>query len=338
MSARPIAPWAAGAWKKHLAEVVTEVDELLSLLDLGDEPRFTTPAAVRRFPLRVPRGYVARMRCGDPNDPLLRQVLPAEVEDERPPGFSNDPLGELSAPPEDGVLHKYSGRALVVATGACAVHCRYCFRRHFPYDEYGALSRGVTLACERIARDPEITELILSGGDPLMLSEARLAEVSRGLVSATGLRRIRIHTRMPVVLPQRVDGPLVAWIQSLKLPLIVVIHANHPREIDDDVRRALAALGESGATLFNQSVLLAGVNDSVDALVDLSETLFDAGVLPYYLHMLDPVAGAAHFNVPEEKARDLHRQVTARLPGYLVPRLVREVPGAPAKVGVDLWR
>jgi EF-P beta-lysylation protein EpmB len=277
------------------------------------------------------------MRRGDPDDPLLRQVLPVEAEDDLPVGFSTDPLAELATPPQDGVLQKYRGRALVVATGACAVHCRYCFRRHFPYAERGALSRDVSLAGERIARDPEITEVILSGGDPLMLSEAKLAEVSRGLASAAGLRRMRIHTRMPVVLPQRVDGPLISWIQSLRLPLIVVIHANHPREIDDDVRRALAVLGGSGVTLLNQSVLLAGVNDGVETLVGLSEALFDAGVLPYYLHMLDPVAGAAHFDVGEHEALRLHREVTARLPGYLVPRLVREVPGAPAKVGLDCW-
>jgi KamA family protein len=170
-----------------------------------------------------------------------------------------------------------------------------------------------------------------------MVSESRLAEVSRGLQSVAGVRRLRIHTRLPVVLPQRVDGPLISWIQSLSLPLIIVIHANHAREIDDDVRRALAALRETDATLLNQSVLLAGVNDNVDALVDLSEALFGAGVLPYYLHMLDPVQGAAHFEVPEETAKRLHQELTASLPGYLVPRLVREVPGAPAKVGVDLW-
>jgi EF-P beta-lysylation protein EpmB len=337
MGKQPKAPWPAGAWKKHLSEAVTEVDELLQLLDLEVLPPSATPAAVRGFPLRVPRGFMARMRRGDRHDPLLLQVLPIAAEDDRLQGYSVDPLGELETPPMDGLLHKYRGRALVVVTGACAVHCRYCFRRHFPYEEHDTASRGITAALERIALDPEISEVILSGGDPLMVSESRLAEVSRGLQSVAGVRRLRIHTRLPVVLPQRVDGPLISWIQSLSLPLIIVIHANHAREIDDDVRRALAALRETDATLLNQSVLLAGVNDNVDALVDLSEALFGAGVLPYYLHMLDPVQGAAHFEVPEETAKRLHQELTASLPGYLVPRLVREVPGAPAKVGVDLW-
>ena len=277
------------------------------------------------------------MRRRDPDDPLLRQVLPVAAEDTRAPGFSTDPVGELAPAPTAGVLHKYRGRALVVATGACAVHCRYCFRRHFPYGDVGGSVAGWQAAVELIAGDSEISEVILSGGDPLTLPDVRISEFAGRVARVPHVRRLRIHTRLPIVLPQRVDEDLVAWLSRLDLPTVVVVHANHAQEIDADVRRGLAALRATGVSLLNQSVLLAGVNDTVEALIELSESLFDAGVLPYYLHMLDPVEGAAHFEVAEKKARDLHRRVTASLPGYLVPRLVREVPGAPAKVGVDLW-
>jgi EF-P beta-lysylation protein EpmB len=334
----PSKPWPSGEWRRHLAEAVRDVDELLKLLALGDRVSSETPAAARRFPLRVPRGFAARMRRGDPDDPLLRQVLPVAGEDTPAPGFTTDPVGELQDPPTDGVLHKYRGRALVVATGACAVHCRYCFRRHFPYGEHDGVAEGWKGALDHIADDLEISEVILSGGDPLTLSDARVSEFATTVARVPHVRRLRIHTRLPIVLPQRVDEDLVGWLSRLDLPTVVVVHANHAQEIDADVQRALAALRATGAALLNQSVLLAGVNDDAEVLVDLSESLFDVGVLPYYLHMLDPVVGAAHFEVPEKEARRLHREVTARLPGYLVPRLVREVPGAPAKVGVDLRR
>ena len=338
MGKRENAPWPAGVWKRHLADAVTDPEELLRILGLDDRPPSKTPSAARRFPLRVPRGFVGRMRKGDPHDPLLRQVLPLANEDLPSEGFTTDPVNELSMPRLGGVLHKYCGRALVVVTGVCAVHCRYCFRRHFPYSELELGDGGLEAAFTRIAADPEITELILSGGDPLLASDARLAEIARGVAVVPHLRRLRIHTRLPIVVPQRVDGPLMSWIGGLNVPLVVVVHVNHANEIDDDVRRALAALASAGVTLLNQAVLLRGINDSVDSQVDLSEALFGAGVLPYYLHMLDRVDGAAHFEVPEEEARGLYKDLLARLPGYLVPRLVREVPGAPSKVGVGLWR
>jgi len=334
----PLKPWPSGEWRRHLAEAVTDVEELLELLGLDDGTPHATPEATRGFPLRVPRGFVARMRRHDPNDPLLRQVLPIADENSKVPGFTADPVGELEREPTAGVLHKYRGRALVVATGACAIHCRYCFRRHFPYGEHSGVSDWWKGAVDHIAGDPEISEVILSGGDPLTLADAALSELARSVARIPQVRRLRIHTRLPIVLPQRVDEDLVGWLSRLGLPTVVVVHANHAQEIDADVQRALAALRATGVSLLNQAVLLAGVNDAADALVELSESLFDDGVLPYYLHMLDPVAGAAHFEVSDKKARDLHRQLTASLPGYLVPRLVREVPGAPAKVGVDLWR
>ena len=338
MDSRSSAPWPSGAWRKELADVVTDVAELLRLLGLEDRPPYATPPVLRGFPLRVPRAFVDRMRPGDPADPLLRQVLPLAEEDETVPGFTTDPVGELASSPVDSVLHKYQGRALLIVTGACAVHCRYCFRRHFPYSESGTGTSEWDGAIDRIASDPTLSEVILSGGDPLAVPDSRLEVLGRKLAAVPQLKRLRIHTRLPIVLPQRVDGALTSWIGGLGLPTVVVVHANHANEIDDDVRRALAALAATGVTLLNQAVLLAGVNDSVDAIADLSEVMFEAGVLPYYLHMLDPVLGAAHFEVSDDEARCLHAELAARLPGYLVPRLVREVPGAPAKVGVDLWR
>ena len=325
-------------WQTLLGQVITDPGELLQELRL---PVSLLPAALQAcsaFRLRVPRGFVARMRPGDPDDPLLRQVLPLGDELIVAPGYSSDPLAELDAMPAPGVLHKYRKRVLLTMTGACAVHCRYCFRRHFPYSDHAAAGGDLEAAINRIAADPEITEVILSGGDPLTLPDVYLEVLARGLAAVPSVRRLRIHTRLPIVLPQRVDANLATWLGGLEVPVVVVVHANHANEIDSDVRRALAALDATGVTLLNQAVLLAGVNDSVDALTDLSETLFEAGVLPYYLHMLDPVEGATHFEVPEEKARLLHTELTNCLPGYLVPRLVREVEGAPAKVGVDLWR
>jgi len=324
-------------WRKDLADAVTDVDELMRLLNLGDRPPITTPSALRGFPLRVPRAFIDRMRPGDPADPLLRQVLPVAKENVAALGFTTDPVGELSSPPVDSVLHKYQGRALVMVTGACAVHCRYCFRRHFAYAELASAPPEWEGAVDRIASDSVISEVILSGGDPLTVPDSRLEVLGRKLAALPQLKRLRIHTRMPIVLPQRVDGALTSWIGGLGLPTVVVVHANHANEIDDDVRRALGALAATGVTLLNQAVLLAGVNDSADALADLSDALFDAGVLPYYLHMLDQVSGAAHFEVSDDEAKRLHEKLLTRLPGYLVPRLVREVPGAPSKVGVDLW-
>jgi EF-P beta-lysylation protein EpmB len=271
------------------------------------------------------------MRRGDPRDPLLRQVLPLAEEHLAAPGFSTDPVGDLAAMASPGVLHKYQGRVLLTATGACAVHCRYCFRRHFPYTESSAGTDHWQAALDYLAQEPSLREVILSGGDPLTLSERRLAEFIRAAAGIAHLERLRIHTRLPVVLPERITPELVRTLSSTRLSTVVVIHANHANEIDDAVIDALAPMRAAGVTLLNQSVLLRDVNDSAGALVALSETLFAAGVLPYYLHLLDRVQGAAHFEVPEDEARALMQQLTSRLPGYLVPRLVREIAGAPAK-------
>jgi L-lysine 2,3-aminomutase len=319
------------AWQRVLQDAVTDPAELLSLLGLGPEWLAPARAAARRFPLKVPRGFVARMQHGDPYDPLLRQVLPLGAELDEVPGFVTDPVGDLAARSGPGVLHKYQGRALLVTTGACAVHCRYCFRSHFPYEAENASRAGFGPALDAIRADPSIGEVILSGGDPLTLADRRLAELFTGLRAIPQVRRIRLHTRLPIVLPERIDAAFLATWSALPLQKVIVVHANHAREIDDTVRTALAALRATATTVLNQAVLLRGVNDRVGDLAALSEALFEAGVLPYYLHVLDRVAGAAHFDLPRDTAQGLAAELAARLPGYLVPRLVQEEPGAAAK-------
>jgi len=318
-------------WQRALQEAVTDPAELLDLLGLGRAWLEPARAAARRFPLRVPRGFVARMRRGDPHDPLLLQVLPLGAELDEVPGYRRDPVGDLAARAGPGLLQKYAGRALLVATGACAVNCRYCFRRHFPYEQENASRDAFGPALDVIRSDASLGEVILSGGDPLTLSDRRLAALFGALQGIAHVRRVRVHSRLPIVLPERIDdGFLEAW-SGLRLRKVVVVHANHAREIDDAVRTAIARLRAADTTVLNQAVLLRGINDRARDLVELSEALFDAGALPYYLHLFDPVAGAAHFDLPAEAAQRLLAQVASRLPGFLVPRLVREEPGAPAK-------
>lgn len=325
-AARQPARWQA-LWREALRDPV----ELLEGLGLAALAARVSSTAQAQFPLRVPRGYVARMRRGDATDPLLRQVLPIEDEDRVVPGFSLDAVGDGAAKGGTGVLHKYEGRALLVATGSCAIHCRYCFRRHFPYAEETAAAAGWASALDYLRADPSVHEVILSGGDPLSLSTAKLAELTDVLRTLPQVTRLRIHTRLPIVLPERIDAEFLDWIGTLPWPVVMVVHANHANEIDAGVREACAALRDRGVHLLNQAVLMRGVNDAADALVDLAEALFAAGVLPYYLHLLDRVQGTAHFEVPEAEALALRDAIHARLPGYLVPRLVREIAGEPGK-------
>ena len=318
-------------WQQALREAVRDPRELLDLLGLDRlAPRLSDEAMVQ-FPLRVPRGFVARMRRGDPSDPLLRQVLPLDDEMRPMPGFGLDAVGDGAAKTAPGVIQKYRGRALLVATGSCAIHCRYCFRRHFPYAEETAARDGWRDAVDLIRQDASIEEVLLSGGDPLSLSNGKLAELTGALADIPHLRRLRIHSRLPIVVPERVDDGLMGWLSALPWPATLVVHANHANEFDGAVDAALGRLREAGVHLLNQAVLLRGVNDSVDALGALSERGFAAGVLPYYLHQLDRVAGVAHFEVDDAHARALHAGLAARLSGYLVPRLVREIPGDTGK-------
>lgn len=315
-----------------MASAFTDSSELLRFLGIMPaqiRPPVLTP---RRFRLLVPRGFAALMRRGDPDDPLLRQVLPVASEAEPPaPGFSFDPVGDANAQRGPGLLQKYRGRALLITTGACAVHCRYCFRRHYPYAEDNAQRDGYAGAVRALATLPEVEEVILSGGDPLLLDDDALAGLIAALADQPQIKRLRLHTRLPTMLPSRITAALCKTLSATRLQVVVVIHVNHPAELGVDAGQALAALGRNGLTLLNQSVLLRGVNDSAEVLAALSDALFEHRVMPYYLHLLDPVAGAAHFDVDEHAARALMDELRRRAPGYLVPRLVRELPGAPYK-------
>jgi EF-P beta-lysylation protein EpmB len=327
-------PAQPARWQELWRDAVTDPRELLDLVGLSHRADELLAGADTGFALRVPRGFVARMRFGDANDPLLLQVLPRAAELGEVPGFTRDAVGDLDARAGRGVLHKYRGRALLIATGSCAVNCRYCFRRHFPYGEETAAANRWHDAIAALRGDASIEEVILSGGDPLSLSTAKLAELTDALATVPHIRRLRIHTRLPIVLPERIDDALVNWLGALPFGRAVVVHANHANELDEAVAGACAKLAGAGATLLNQSVLLRGINDDADALAGLSLRLFECGVLPYYLHQLDRVAGTAHFEVDDARARALAGALAGRLPGYLVPRLVREIPGAASKTPV----
>lgn len=321
-------------WQRELAGAIRDPGELVSLLGLERGDLAAMRAAAGDFPLRVPRGYVARMRARDPDDPLLAQVLPAPAEREEVDGYGTDPVGDHEAMARPGVLHKYHGRVLLVTTGACGIHCRYCFRREFPYADANPRPDQWRQALDYIALEPSLEEVILSGGDPLSLPDPTLAGLVERLETIGHLSTLRLHTRMPVVVPSRVDDALCAWLRRTRLQSVVVLHANHANELDEAVAAACRRLAATGATLLNQAVLLRGVNDSADEQARLSRRLFACGVLPYYLHLLDPVRGAAHFEVPLASARTLLSELAGRLPGYLVPRVVREQPGRPGKTPI----
>ena len=322
-------------WQDEMADLVTDPAELIELLELDPAQLPTALRAGDAFSLRVPRPFLQRMRRGDPQDPLLLQVLPGAQELVASPGFSADPLEEQAANPVPGVVHKYRGRLLLIAASQCAINCRYCFRRQFPYAE-NHLSRAQWQAALDYVRDrQELREVILSGGDPLVLSDRQLRWLSGELAAIEHLDKLRVHTRLPIVAPSRITDELLDWFAGSRLKPVLVLHCNHPNEIDTAVRKSLARLREAGVTLLNQAVLLRGVNDSETALRDLSEKLFAAGVLPYYLHQLDRVQGAAHFEVEDARAQQLVGALRHSLPGYLVPKLVREIPGEPSKSPIE---
>ncbi|WP_341502110.1 EF-P beta-lysylation protein EpmB [Gallaecimonas sp. GXIMD4217] len=322
-------------WRDVLKGAITRPQQLLSELDLDADAFAAGFGARRLFALRVPRPFVALMEKGNPRDPLLLQVMTAAEELLDSPGFSADPLKEQQAA-VPGLLHKYPSRVLMVLKGGCAVNCRYCFRRHFPYQDNPGTRAGWQGALDYIAAHPEVEEVILSGGDPLMAKDEELAWLIERLNAISHLKMLRIHTRLPVVIPSRIDQSFLDTLAQSRLPLVMVLHINHGNEIGGDLKKACAALREAGVTLLNQSVLLKDVNDDVDSLVDLSHALFGAGILPYYLHVLDRVQGAAHFLVEDDRAKALARALTGRLSGYLVPRLTREVPDRPSKTPLNL--
>jgi EF-P beta-lysylation protein EpmB len=320
------------SWQAAMKDAVRGPAELCRLLELPEKFADAAHEAARQFPLFVPRGYLARMRPGDVNDPLLRQVLPLADELADVPGFTVDPVDEIAATQQPGLLHKYHGRVLLVTTGTCAVHCRYCFRRHFPYEESPRSLADWRPALDEIADDDSVHEVILSGGDPLTLVDRVLGELTDELAAIPHVMRLRVHTRLPIVIPERVTDGLLGILRGTHLTPIVVVHANHANELDGSVAAALAQLADAGIVLLNQAVLLRGVNDSVEAQAALCERLVNLRVLPYYLHQLDRVTGAAHFEVPIEKGQQIVSQLKERLPGYAVPRYVQEVAGADSKI------
>ncbi|MGU3415578.1 EF-P beta-lysylation protein EpmB [Enterobacteriaceae bacterium C34A] len=323
-------------WLSQLADVITDPDELLRLLNVdADENLSAGREAKRLFPLRVPRAFAARMEKGNPNDPLLLQVLTSQQEFVAAPGFSTDPLEEQhSVVP--GLLHKYRNRALLLVKGGCAVNCRYCFRRHFPYADNQGNKRNWQAALDYISAHPELDEIIFSGGDPLMAKDHELNWLLDSLEAIPHIKRLRIHSRLPIVIPARITDALTERFTRSSLQILLVNHINHAQEIDDEFRQAMRKLKMAGVTLLNQSVLLRGVNDNAHTLANLSNALFDAGVMPYYLHVLDKVQGAAHFMVSDDEARAIMRELLTLVSGYMVPKLAREIGGEPSKTPLDL--
>lgn len=320
-------------WQTELRQSQLSIQQLLEHLELTGTSAAVSAssAAANQFPLLVPPAYLKRIRKGDPNDPLLLQVLPAAAELESHPGYTQDPLEEETSNPLPGLIHKYHGRVLLVLSGACAINCRYCFRRHFPYADNQLGGEKWQHVLAYLTERTDINEVIFSGGDPLATSDARLERMIKDLDAIPHLQTLRIHTRLPVVIPNRITEALANTLKTSRLNKVVVLHTNHAQEVDDQVVAAITTLKNSNATVLNQAVLLRGVNDSVEALKALSQTLFSAGVLPYYLFVLDAVAGAAHFDIPDSEAIQLVQALQREVPGYLLPRLAREIPGRPSK-------
>jgi EF-P beta-lysylation protein EpmB len=318
-------------WQDELSHAIKNPTVLLQMLGLENRLQAIDTESLKNFPLRVTQSYINKMHYGDANDPLLRQVFPLIDENIEVEGFSADPVGDYLAISSPGILHKYQGRALLLTTGACAIHCRYCFRRHFPYSESNPLASQWQQSVAALQSDNSIREVIFSGGDPLALTYKKLAAMVEDLQKIPHIKRLRIHTRLPLVLPKRVSKSLLNWISSSSLRVVMVIHANHANEIDAETAEALLQLRNAGCELLNQAVLLRGVNDHADSLVALSERLSEVQVVPYYLHLLDKVKGASHFDVAEQQGIELIAAMRRELPGYLVPRLVREQQGETSK-------
>ena len=318
-------------WKAELSNCVSSIDELLNQLGLKPEDLNATEQAASKFPIKVPQPFVQLMEYGNPNDPLLKQVLPITSELQVDSNFSTDPVGESSFNPVPGIVHKYRNRVLMIISPNCAINCRYCFRRHFPYDDNRQSKQQWLKALDYLKTKPEINEVIYSGGDPLAANDNFLRWLTGEIESIKHIKRLRIHTRLPVVIPSRIDDQLLNWLSNTRLKPTFVLHINHANEIDTALSQGVNRLKQAGIMVLNQSVLLKGINDTSDQLINLSEKLFNAGIMPYYLHMLDPVQGASHFDVPEDRAVEIFSQIQAELPGFLVPKLVQERAGETSK-------
>lgn len=327
-------PGSRQDWRQSIRKSIRQIEPLIDALDASSSSVSASQQAHEQFSTLVPMHWLDRVDRSDPDDPLLRQVLPVADETRVVPGYSTDPVGDASARRNGGIVHKYHGRALLIATGACAINCRYCFRRHYPYSKHNASRDQWSAAMAYLTANKDISELILSGGDPLMLSTERLAPLLEQLATLKHIRSLRIHTRIPVALPDRVDDALTELLSQWQQRLVIVIHSNHANELDQQVADSLDRLRRAGGRLFNQAVLLKGVNDQWPLLAALSHRLFDLGVQPYYLNLLDRAAGTAHFDVDQETAVQIMRQLMTHLPGYLVPKLVREQAGERYKLPV----
>ena len=319
-------------WQKELAEGFSNIQALSDYLQLSfDDDKLLTAT---EFPLRVPREFVDRMEKGNINDPLLKQILPVTDENIIFPDFEKDPVGDLNAMSETGVIHKYKSRALFIITGSCAINCRYCFRKNFPYADFQLRTKKITQAIQYIKNNTDISEVILSGGDPLLLSDKKLFSIIQQLEEIFHIKRIRIHSRIPIVLPNRITIDFCNTLSSIEKTIVIVVHSNHQNELNSQVKLACKRIRDVGISLLNQSVLLKNINDDAEQLCELSERLFDFGVMPYYLHLLDKATGTGHFEVNQDKAILLMNDVKKQLPGYLVPKLVREQAGAANKITI----
>lgn len=328
--------WQTESWQEQMRNLIRDPQTLMARLGLEAAQAPELAATLKQFPLRVPEAFVAKMATGDWYDPLLLQVMPSIRELEPVAGYSADPLGEGDANPVPGLIHKYRSRALLISAPSCAINCRYCFRRSFPYADNSPARRDWLPALDYLRQHPEIQEVILSGGDPLVAKDQSLAELIQQLAAIPQLTTVRVHSRLPVVMPARITTELVALLGATRLQALVVVHCNHPNELDNDTHSAFAQLREGGISVLNQSVLLAGINDSESVQISLQRKLFAQGVLPYYLHLLDRVEGAAQFEVSAARGAAIIRAMRAELPGYLVPRLVREEAGEGSKTPIAI--
>jgi EF-P beta-lysylation protein EpmB len=318
-------------WKAELSHCISSIDQLLQLLGLNSKDLNASQLATQEFPIKVPQHYAQLMEYGNPEDPLLKQVLPIDAELKHDPSFNTDPVNESEYNPVPGIVHKYHNRVLMIISPNCAINCRYCFRRHFPYNENRQSKQQWLKALDYLRTKPQINEVIYSGGDPLAANDNFLSWLTQQIESIRHIKRLRIHTRLPVVIPSRVDSQLIDWLGNTRLKPTMVLHINHANEIDTKLCEAVDQLKSAGITILNQSVLLKEVNDSSEQLIALSEKLFDAGIMPYYLHMLDPVQGASHFDIPKDRAIEIFNQMQSALPGFLLPKLVQEKAGETSK-------